>query len=69
MNTVVLFVPGIHCGHCTRTIEMELGEMAGVASVTADRESRRVSVMFDAPASEEKIRALLAEINFPAGND
>ena len=66
MTTVTYTVPAIHCGHCTRTIEMEVGELQGVQSVKADESSKKVVISFDAPASEEKIKALLAEIDYPA---
>ncbi|MBW6484890.1 MAG: cation transporter [Syntrophobacterales bacterium] len=65
MNTVTWVVPAISCGHCTHTIEMEVGELPGVQSVKADIASKKVAVTFDAPATEENIKALLAEINFP----
>jgi copper chaperone CopZ len=66
MTTITYNVPAIHCGHCTRTIEMEVGEIPGVASVKADEASKKVLITFDAPATEEKIKTLLAEINYPA---
>jgi copper chaperone CopZ len=65
MKTVSWFVPAISCGHCTHTIEMEVGALPGVQSVKAETDSRKVTVTFDAPATEEKIKALLAEINYP----
>ena len=65
MTTVTYTVPAIHCGHCTHTIEMEVGELQGVQSVKADQASKKVEITFDAPASEEKIKALLAEIDYP----
>lgn len=65
MNTVTWVVPAISCGHCTHTIEMEVGEFPGVQSAKADIASKKVTVTFDAPATEENIKALLAEINFP----
>ncbi len=65
MNTVTWFVPAIRCGHCTHTVEMEVGELPGVLSVKAEKDSRKVTVTFDAPATGEKIKALLAEINYP----
>jgi copper chaperone CopZ len=46
---------------------MELGELEGVKSVKADMESRKVQVSFEPPASEERIKALLAEIQYPVG--
>lgn len=66
MTTVTYNVPAIHCGHCTRTIEMEVGEIQGVQTVKADEASKKVVITFDAPANEEKIKTLLAEINYPA---
>ncbi len=66
METMTFSVPNISCGHCTRTIENELSEMAGVSSVTGSPEQKTVTVAWDAPASEEAIRATLNEINYPA---
>ncbi len=66
MSTVTYSVPGIHCGHCTHTIETELSELEGVKSVKADLATKKVQVSFDAPADEQKIKALLSEIDYPA---
>lgn len=66
MTTVTYTVPAIHCGHCTHTIEMEVGELQGVQSVKADEATKKVTITFDTPASEDKIKSLLAEINYPA---
>ena len=65
MTTITYNVPGIHCVHCTHTIEMEVSEMQGVQSVKADLNTKNVQITFDAPANEEKIKALLAEIEYP----
>ena len=67
MTTVTYTVPAIHCEHCTHTIEMEVGELQGVQSVNADQTSKKVVITFDAPADEAKIKALLAEIDYPVG--
>jgi copper chaperone len=66
MTTVTYTVPAIHCGHCTHTIEMEVGELKGVQSVKAEQDAKKVTITFSEPANEEKIKALLAEINYPA---
>ena len=66
MSTVTYTVPAIHCGHCVHTIKMEVGDLAGVQTVSADLDSKKVVVTYDTPASEDKIEALLAEINYPA---
>ena len=67
MTTVTYTVPAIHCDHCTHTIEMEVGDLQGEQAVKADQASKKVIITFDAPASEEKIKALLAEIEYPVG--
>ena len=65
MTTITYNVPAMHCGHCTHTIEMEVGELQGVQAVKADLDSKKVEITFDPPASEEKIKTLLAEIEYP----
>ena len=65
MTTVTYTVPAIHCDHCTHTIEMEVSELQGVQSVKADEATRKVVITFDAPADETKIKAVLAEIDYP----
>jgi hypothetical protein len=47
---------------------MELGELEGVRVVQADQTDRSVHVEFDDPATEDKIVALLTEINYPPAN-
>jgi copper chaperone CopZ len=51
--------------HCVHTIQTEVADVKGVQSVKADAASKKVEIVFDAPASEDKIKALLAEINYP----
>lgn len=65
MTTVTYSIPNISCGHCVHTIKMEIGELAGVQSVDANQESRKATITFEAPATEEQIRAVLTEINYP----
>jgi copper chaperone CopZ len=67
MATKTFSVPNISCGHCTHTIEMELGDMAGVTSVEADQETQQVTVTWEEPATWEKIQSLLQEINYAPG--
>jgi copper chaperone len=66
MTTVTYNVPAMHCNHCTHTVEMEVGELEGVQQVKANLDTKKVEITFDTPASEEKIKALLAEIDYPA---
>lgn len=66
MTTVTYTVPNISCAHCIHTIQMELGEVQGVKSVKAELATKKVEIAFETPASEETIKALLAEIEYPA---
>jgi len=65
MTTVTYTVPAISCSHCTHTIETEVGDIQGVQSVKADEATKKVVITFDTPANEAKIKALLAEIDYP----
>jgi len=65
MTTVTYSVPNISCGHCVHTIQTELSDVQGVQSVVANQDSRKVEIVFDAPATEEKIKALLVLIEYP----
>jgi len=66
MTTVTYTIPNISCKHCVHTIKMEVSELEGVRSVEADPQTKQAVITFDAPATEETIKALLAEINYPA---
>ena len=66
MTTVTYSVPAMHCGHCIHTVEMEVSELEGRQTVRADLDTKKVQITFDTPASEDKIKALLAEIEYPA---
>lgn len=66
MTTVKFSVPNISCGHCVHAIQTEVADVAGVKSVKADAAAKSVEIVFDTPATEEQIKALLAEINYPA---
>ena len=65
MTTITFNIPNISCGHCVHTIKTEIGELAGVQSVDANMESKQATITFGSPATEEKIKELLAEINYP----
>jgi copper chaperone CopZ len=44
---------------------MEVGELQGVQSVKADQATKQVVITFEPPADEARIKALLAEIDYP----
>jgi copper chaperone CopZ len=54
--------------HCVHTIQSEVSELPGVQTVVANAMTKQAVITFDAPATEEKIKTLLAQINYPAIN-
>jgi copper chaperone len=66
MEKETFSIPNISCGHCVMSIKNELGEMDGVKSVDGSPEARTISVEWQSPATLEKIKETLKEINYPA---
>jgi len=64
-TTVTYSIPNISCQHCIHTITTELTDLEGVISVTADLATKMTTISFEPPATEDKIKSLLAEINYP----
>lgn len=65
-TTVTYTIPNISCGHCVHTIKSELSELKGVLTVEADQSTKQATITYEPPATEDGIKALLAEINYPA---
>lgn len=59
-------IPNITCGHCVMAIKNELSEIEGVANILGNPDNKSITVEWDAPATEEKIKETLKEINYPA---
>ena len=59
-------IPNISCGHCVNAIKNELSEMEGIKSVEGSPAAKTVDVEWDDPASLDKIKETLKEINYPA---
>jgi copper chaperone CopZ len=65
MHTVTYTIPNISCGHCVHTIKSEVSELPGVKAVEADMMGKKTTITFEPPATEDQIKSLLAEINYP----
>lgn len=44
VQTLVLSVPGMTCGHCEEAVKREVGAVAGVADVVVDLDSKDVTI-------------------------
>ena len=65
METKSFKVPAISCQHCVHTIKMEVSDVPGVESVSADKDTQMVTVQWHDPATWDAIRQTLVEINYP----
>ena len=63
--TLTYNVPAVNCGHCKMTIEREVGDLSGVASVSVDVDAKQAVIKLVSPPTEARIEALLAEIGYP----
>jgi copper chaperone CopZ len=50
------------------TIKRELGEIQGIKEVEGDATTKKITVQWDLPATLEKIKSTLKEINYPASD-
>jgi len=66
VETTKLSIPNISCGHCVMAIKKELSEMEGISKVEGDPGNKSVTLEWEAPATLEKIKDTLKEINYPA---
>jgi copper chaperone CopZ len=64
MESKTFAVPNIGCDGCVRTIQNEISQLAGVTTVSADRDSKVVTVQWNAPASWQTIEEKLVEIDY-----
>lgn len=57
-------VPNVGCDGCVNTIKSELGDLAGVTTVSGVVGTKMITVEYGAPATWEKIVTTLQEIDY-----
>ena len=65
METKTFTVPNIGCSGCVNTVESTVREIAGVQSVQADENTKRVDVQWQIPATWAQIAQTLTEVDYP----
>lgn len=60
----LLKVDGMSCNHCVSTIEKNVGEIAGVSSVTVNLEQKEVVVEFDQEATLAQVKETIEDQGF-----
>ncbi len=66
MEEKTVHVPAILCRHCVLTVKREIEELEGVISVDGNKETKEISVRWEAPATLVQITDILMVIGFPA---
>lgn len=64
METKTFKVPNIGCDGCVKSIQVEVGDLDGVTSVSGDVDSKMVTVEYGTPANWDIIVATLEEIDY-----
>jgi len=66
MESKTFSIPNISCDHCVMSIKRELSEIEGVSKVEGRADTKKITVEWDAPATLERLKSTLKEINYPA---
>ncbi|MBF0396562.1 MAG: heavy-metal-associated domain-containing protein [Desulfobacterales bacterium] len=66
MEKQTVSIPNISCGHCVMAIKNELSELKGVKKVEGSPVDKSIVVEWESPATFQKIKDFLKEINYPA---
>jgi cation transport ATPase len=69
LEKIVLKVPSMHCQGCAGTIEQALHRLAGVASVTADHQSKLVTVAVRDGVGRDKLCSAINAIGHVCGGE
>jgi|GEM_PF-450545 len=69
ITTSTYNIPTVNCDHCKITIEQKVGELAGVASVNVDVETKQAVFKYNPPATKSEIETLLCKIGHPPVED
>ncbi|WP_295627668.1 heavy-metal-associated domain-containing protein [uncultured Corynebacterium sp.] len=59
-------VTGMTCGHCEASVKEEVGEIAGVTGVEADRATNSMTVLSDAAVDPAAVIAAVEEAGYEA---
>lgn len=65
MTELTYSVPGMHCGHCKSAVEREVSQVAGVANVVVDLDTKRVVVSGE-NVDDAAVRAAIDEAGYEA---
>lgn len=62
--TTTYAVAGMSCGHCSRAVAAEVGQLAEVSDVTVDVSTGDLTVTSDRPLAREAVAAAVDEAGY-----
>ena len=66
LERITVIAPDISCGHCVATVQEAVGDLAGINTVTANADTKRVEVTFDPSlVSVAEIEAAMDDAGYP----
>ena len=67
MQETVLTAPKMSCGHCKMAVESAAGALAGVTSVSADPETKKIALSWEENlVTLQQIKEAIAAAGYPA---
>lgn len=64
MKEIKLNVEGMTCGGCENRIKNALSEIEGVESVTANHETKEVTITLNAEVEEDTLKETITDLGF-----
>lgn len=64
MTEATYSVTGMTCDHCVRAVQAEVGKVPGVASVSVDLGSGRMTVVSEEPVDPATVKAAVEEAGY-----
>ncbi len=65
MESKTFVVPNIGCDGCVRSIKNAVSDLEGVTFVSGDKDTKQITLKWEAPANWNQIVATLEEIEYP----
>ncbi len=65
MDTEMINIDGMMCGHCKANVEKSIGDVAGVIEVKVDLEAKKATVTLDPSATNlDEIKAAVKDAGY-----
>ena len=64
MNSKIIHVTGMMCGHCEASVQKALEKIDGVASAKADHVQGIATVTLEKPVSDDTLRQAIEDLDY-----